>query len=352
MTIRNVVVLMGGPSAEHAVSLKSGGGVVEALTRRGMKAEAVIIPQGLTTEAADAFTRQTLAHAAPHAVFIALHGAFGEDGTAQAICESLGLPFTGSDAQASRLGMDKISSRRCFESAGLSVPSWMVLELPAIIAPSAERACPACGQTASAEAPDAAAHARERLERGRWSYPIVVKPASQGSSFGVSVIGQPECLPHAIGEAGRFEARVLIEVFVAGREVTAGVLGDEALPVVEIRPSQPFFDFKAKYTAGATTYVVPAPLPEDVTRRVQEAGLAAHRAIGCRHLSRTDIILGLDGVPVVLEINTIPGFTPTSLLPKAAACRGISYDALCERLVRMAREPRVRSAARPAKAAA
>ena len=336
-----VAVLMGGPSGEHRVSLASGQGVVDALTRRGCGVIPVVVPQGLTQAEAEAYTRQALGEAACDVGFIALHGAFGEDGTVQALCESLGLPYTGSDAQASRLGMDKIASRQRFEAAGLSVPSWMVLELaPGAVVSTPERLCPSCRHGASAEAPEAAAHARQRLDHNRWSYPLVVKPASQGSSLGVSVIGQPECLSHAIADAGRLEPRILLETFVAGREVTVGVLEQEALPVVEIRPSEPFFDFKAKYTAGSTTYVVPAPLPPAWTVRVQAAGLAAHQALGCRHMSRADIILARDGVPVVLEVNTIPGFTPTSLLPKAAACRGISYDELCERLVRLAHEGR------------
>ncbi|MBI4342727.1 MAG: D-alanine--D-alanine ligase, partial [Candidatus Omnitrophica bacterium] len=217
------------------------------------------------------------------------------------------LAYTGSDARASRLGMDKIASRRRFEAAGLRVPRWRVIEL---------------AQSSA-------------VIRG-FSYPLVVKPSDQGSSLGVSVVRHEAQLQPAIEQAAAFNAPVLIEEFVAGREVTAGVLGDEPLPVVEIHPHHAFFDFAAKYTAGETDYLVPAPLPEDLAAQVQAAGMAAHRALGCRHLSRTDIIVRPDGTPVVLEVNTIPGFTPTSLVPKAAACAGISYDELCERLVLMA----------------
>jgi len=163
-----------------------------------------------------------------------------------------------------------------------------------------------------------------------------VKPTHQGSSIGVSLVRRPEELPAALAAAGRYGPQVLIETFVEGDEVTVGVLGDEPLPVIGIRPTRPFFDFTAKYTVGATEYLVPVPLPPATARRVQAAGLAAHRALGCRHLSRADLILRRDGVPVLLEVNTVPGFTPTSLVPKAAACAGVSYEDLCERLVLMA----------------
>jgi D-alanine-D-alanine ligase len=168
------------------------------------------------------------------------------------------------------------------------------------------------------------------------AYPLVVKPVSQGSSLGVSVVRRPEDLAAAIAEARRYGGGVLVEEFIRGREVTVGILGDAALPVVEIRPRHPFFDFAAKYTAGETEYLVPAPLSEGVTKAVQAAGLTAHRALGCRHLSRVDIMLNEEDAPVVLEVNTIPGFTPTSLLPKAAARAGLSYEDVCEQLVLMA----------------
>ena len=302
-----VAVLMGGPSGEHDVSLRSGRGVVEALARRGWTAEPIVIPQALTVEEACAFARRALQGAAPGAVFIALHGPFGEDGTIQGLCEDLHLAYTGSTARTSRLGMDKAASKQRFEAAGLSVPRGQVVDR-------------------SASAPDV-----EALR-----YPLVVKPTGQGSSLGVSIVARKAELPAALDAAGRYGERILIEEFVAGRELTVGVLGDEPLPIVEVRPRHPFFDYTAKYTAGLTEYLVPAPLAPERTAAVQAAGLAAHRALGCRHFSRTDLILREDGVPVILEVNTIPGLTPTSLLPKAAACVHLSYDALCEQLVMMA----------------
>ena len=302
-----VAVLMGGPSGEHDVSLRSGRGVVEALARRGWTVEPIVIPQTDTVEAARAFTTRALRDAVPDAAFIALHGPFGEDGTIQELCEDLHLAYTGSTARTSRLGMDKVASKQRFEAAGLCVPRGQVVDR-------------------SASSPDVAGLA----------YPLVVKPTGQGSSLGVSIVKREAELPAALDAAGRYGGRILIEEFVAGRELTVGVLGDEPLPIVEVRPRHPFFDYTAKYTAGLTEYLVPAPLAPELAAAVQAAGLSAHRALGCRHFSRTDLILREDGVPVILEVNTIPGLTPTSLLPKAAACVHLSYDALCEQLVMMA----------------
>jgi len=304
-----IVVVMGGPSAEHAISLRSGQGVAGALARRGVAVEPISIPQALTIEQASVFARRAIEQAGAEVVFIALHGAFGEDGTIQQVCDELQVAYTGSGQEASRLGMDKIASRRRFEQAGLRVPVWRIAALQ---------------------------DAGVSLPKG-WSYPLVVKPSDQGSSIGVSLVAKPEELPGALAAAARAGRQVILEEFVAGREVTVGILGEEPLPVVEIRPHQPFFDFTAKYTRGATDYQVPADLPPDVAKAAQTAALEAHRVLGCRHLSRADLILTDTGTPVLLEVNTIPGFTPTSLLPKAAACAGISYEELCERLVAMAR---------------
>jgi len=305
-----ISVLMGGPSAEHDISLKSGHGILAALTHGGWHANAMVIPREVSVEEACRVARTALDHNGTQVAVLALHGAFGEDGTVQSVCEELGIAYTGSDAQASRLGMDKVASRRRFEQAGLRVPRWEVVE---------------------------ATDARERARlRQMWAAPLVVKPTNQGSSIGVSIVTALTQLGQALDEAARYDARVLIEEWIAGREVTVGVLADEALPVVEIKPKHPFFDYGAKYTAGETSYLVPAPLPVGIARRIQAAGLAAHQAIGCRDFSRVDVMLTPTEEPVVLEVNTIPGMTALSLLPKAASCVGVSYDELCERVVQMA----------------
>jgi len=304
-----VAVLMGGPSGEHDISLKSGGGVVLALKAREFAVTPIEIPKAVTIPAACAFVNDALRQAQADVAFIALHGPFGEDGTIQQLCDELHVAYTGSDVVASRLGMDKIASRKRFEAAGLQVPQWQRLEYH----------------------PERSSYAIDGF-----AYPIVVKPACQGSSLGISIVQRAADLPAALRTAGQYGSQLVIEAFIRGRELTVGVLGDTALPVIEIRPRQGFFDFTAKYTPGMTEYLVPAPLDPAVAKRVQEVGHAAHRALGCRHLSRADILLTSDNLPVILEVNTIPGFTPTSLLPKAAACVGISYDDLCERLVMMA----------------
>lgn len=306
-----VSVVMGGPSAEHEISLKSGQGILAALTRRGWPVEPLVIPKSISVDEAIVFTRQVLAAAEPDAVCIALHGPFGEDGTIQGICDDLHLAYTGSDAQASRLGLDKVSSRLQFERAGLAVPRWRLLE----------------------------AGARETLREwaDQLGLPLVVKPPNQGSSIGISIIADRAHLDAAVAEAAKHHPQVLLESFIRGRELTVGILDQQPLPVVGIHPvSHPFFDFPAKYTAGQTRYDVPATLDEATAARVQAAGLAAHQALGCRHFSRVDVMLTPEGRPVVLEVNTIPGMTATSLLPKAAACVGISYEDLCERLVMLA----------------
>ena len=305
-----IAVVMGGPSGEHDISLKSGSGIAQALVRRRFVVEPITIPKELSISRVCKWVHQALTHAAPDVVFIALHGPFGEDGTIQNICEKLHLAYTGSDSKASRLGMDKVASRKRFEASHLAVPRWQTLDMG--------RSCAASQFL------------------GDWSYPLVVKPISQGSSLGVSIVHNESGFPGALSLAGQYGSTVLVEEFVQGRELTVGILADLPLPVIEVKPRKEFFDFTAKYTPGCTDYIVPALLSDTLVERVQQATLAAHNCLGCRHLSRTDLILTMDEVPVILEVNTIPGFTPTSLLPKAAACVGISYEELCERLVMMA----------------
>lgn len=318
MHSERVVVVMGGPSAEHAISVRSGQGVVAALIRRGWRVHPLLLLETLTVEEASHATRVILQTTEPDAVFIALHGPFGEDGTIQAICEELQVAYTGSDVAASRLGLQKAASRRRFEEAGLRVPRWRVID---------------------PQDPGALQEAVEQV-----GLPAVVKPTNQGSSIGVSIVTEPRELARAVHAAARYDTQVLVEAYIRGRELTVGILDREALPLVEICPkTHQFFDYTAKYTPGQTEYLVPASLDEPLTRRVQEAGLRAHDAIGCRHFSRVDVILEKGGEPVILEVNTIPGLTATSLLPKAAACTGMAYEELCERLVTMALQEGMRA---------
>lgn len=299
-------VLMGGPSTEREISLKSGNAVYEALRRSGVETVAIDI----TTDSTEGNIRLIKSHKVDCA-FLALHGRFGEDGQIQGILDSIKIPYTGSGAQASRLAMDKIASLGIFELNGLKVPRYSVLEK-------------------SSYRPDW----KTDNELG---FPLVIKPANHGSSIGLSIIDDSKDLDAAVDLALSFDSRAIIQEYIPGREVTVGILDEKALPVIEIIPKKRFFDFEAKYKAGMTDYIVPAELEEVVAEKVQAVALSAHKLLGCFACSRVDIILK-DNSPFVLEINTIPGFTSTSLLPKAAKKIGIEFEELCLKLVRLAYE--------------
>ena len=307
-----MAVLMGGPSPEHAISLKSGQGVTEALTARGWSVQPIVLPNDSSIEETRAICRSALLRESIDVAFIALHGAFGEDGTVQRLLDELQILYTGSDGTASALGMDKLASRQRFAAAGLVVPRWRLIERGRLPKDDVELAI-----------------------RG-FQMPVVVKPTNQGSSIGVSIVTEAAQLAPALEEAFRYDTHVLIDAFIRGRELTVGIVGEEALPVVEVRPKRAFFDYAAKYTPGQTEYLVPAPIPSVLAVKAQEAARRAHHALGCRHFSRVDLIADDAGTPVALEVNTIPGMTAMSLLPKAAACRGQSYDELCEQIVLLA----------------
>lgn len=302
-----VAVLLGGFSSEREISLRSGRAVAEALrTKAGVEVRPVDVRDERVEE---------LAAGSCDVAFIALHGRFGEDGGVQEVCERREIAYTGSGPRASRLALDKVQAKELFSAAGLTTAPWRVC--PA--ADGIERAC--AGVAA--------------LGAG----PVVVKPRTEGSSVGVSIVRAPGQLEPALREAWRFGPDALVERFVAGREFTSGVLGELSLPLVELRPKREFFDYQAKYQDDRTEYIVAPPLPPEVTRRVQQAGLGAHRALGCKGFSRVDVILAESGEPVVLEVNTIPGMTERSLFPKAARAAGIPFPDLCERLCLMAVAP-------------
>ncbi len=300
-------VLMGGPSTEREISFKSGHAVHDSLLGLGLDAVAIDI----TTDSVEENLR-LLKDSRIDSAFIALHGIFGEDGTIQAILDELKIPYTGSGVTASRLAMDKAASREIFEQNGLKVPRYMVL--------NSEPCC-----------------ARSVTDKG-FSLPLVVKPATNGSSIGLSIVDNAAGLPGAIEAAFKFDQRVLIEEYIPGREITVGILNEKPLPVVEVVPKKRFFDFEAKYQAGMTDYIVPARLEPELASRAQQAALAAHKLLGCRGCSRVDIILDGTEQAVVLEVNTIPGMTQTSLLPKAAKVAGMDFTSLCLVLLDLAYE--------------
>lgn len=299
--------MMGGVSSEREISLKSGKAVCEALEDAGCRIKPIDIvsddPPGIS---------ELLSSARIDCAFVALHGYFGEDGRIQEILERLRIPYTGSGVKASRLAMDKLASRKVFETNGLRVPSYEVVH-------------------------------REYYDAGSavglgLCLPLVVKPVQHGSSIGLSIIDDRGELLCAIEKAFRVDTRALVEEFVRGREVTVGILDEQPLPVIEIVPKSRFFDFEAKYQSADTEYTVPAKLSDEVARRCQGHALCAHKLLGCSGYSRVDMILDEHETPCILEVNTIPGLTATSLLPKAAKAAGIGFSRLCRTLVKGAYE--------------
>ena len=296
-------VLMGGPSSEREISLKSGKAVYSALSQAGFDVMSLdIVDDGFESNAA------LLKMSKIDVAFIALHGHFGEDGAVQSILDGLDIPYTGSGKAASKLAMDKIASRKIFKENGLCVPKYIELR------------------------------DRNYQLSNELSFPVVVKPAANGSSIGLSIVESQNDLGRALETALALDERAIIEEYIKGREFTVGILGQIALPVIEVRPHNKFFDFEAKYKTGMTDYIVPAEIDEKLSDKAKIAGLVAHKSLGCRGFSRVDMILGEDGNFYVLELNSIPGLTETSLLPKAARSIGIDFLKLCIILIEAAYE--------------
>lgn len=308
-----VAVLMGGVSSEREVSLRSGAAVVKALSTLGHAVTGVVV---------DADDERALAGLPREldAAFIALHGRFGEDGEVQRRLAALGVPYVGSGPQASARAFDKAWTKAILRAAGVPVARDVLLDFPF-------RARDV--KTAIRAAPFAAEGDGPRL---------VVKPAKEGSSVGVTICRTLAEASRAAWRARSFAQPILVEQFVPGRELTVAVLEDAALPPIEVVPALAFYDYKAKYdpTSGTRYRVAPDDVPAETLERVKGAALAAHRALGCEDVSRVDVRVTPEGKPFVLEVNTIPGLTATSLLPKAAAAVGIGFEELCERLVRRA----------------
>jgi len=301
-------VLMGGPSAEREISFKSGNAVFEALKQSGLDVAAIEIKTDKIGENINLIKSQKI-----NCAFIALHGRFGEDGQIQGVLEILKIPYTGSGVFASRLAMDKVASRSLFEAWGLEVPRYKVI--------------------------NKGSYNKFLRASGNIGMPLVIKPASQGSSIGLSIVDKEADFRKAVDLAFGFDERVIIEEYIRGRELTVGILAGRPLPVIEIIPKKTFFDYEAKYKPGMTSYVVPAELEERIAKKVKKAALSCHEILGCFGCSRVDMILDSKGKePFILELNTIPGFTSTSLLPKAAKTVGIGFNELCVRLIRLAYE--------------
>ena len=294
-----VAVLMGGRSAEREISLKSGAMVLGALKRSGVDAHAFDPSErGLDELVAERFAR----------AFIALHGRFGEDGTVQGALEYLGIPYTGSGVMASALAMDKWRTKLLWQAAGMPTPAYELL---------------------TRETDPAAVVARLGV-------PLMVKPASEGSSIGMTKVTSVEALGAAYELAAGYDASVLAETFVEGVELTAGILDDETLPLIRLETPRTFYDYEAKYFANDTRYICPSGLPEGQEQRLQRVALAAFELLGCRGWGRVDLMLDRAGEPSLLEVNAVPGMTDHSLVPMAARANGMSFEDLCVRILESA----------------
>ena len=297
-------VLYGGPSAEREVSIESGENVAKALESAGHDTHRVLLDETFSARDAQALGIDV--------AFLALHGEFGEDGRIQGILEESDIPYTGSGIDASSTAFDKMLAKRAFERHNVLTPAWMCIDVSDL----------------------------ERNSVGNMNLvpPVVIKPATGGSSLGVTIVHHECQVTPAIMKASEYGDSILIERFVKGRELTVGVVGGEALPICELKIAGEFYDYNAKYRDEKTRIICPAELDADIAKRVQVLGLAAHRALGCRDMSRTDIILDERGTAWVLEVNTLPGMTSHSLLPRGAAAAGLNFVELCETLLRLALE--------------
>ena len=307
--MKKIVVVMGGPSTEAEVSRRSGTAILEALKAKGYNAE------GLELNPAP-FANDIKASGAEF-VFNALHGKFGEDGIIQGTLEMMGIPYTGSGVMAAAVTMDKVATKRFFMAEGIPTPK---------------------------------AHTYFRYEFKKrdltgeilqeFSVPVVVKASSQGSSIGVVIVEKAEELEAALSEAFKYDREVLVEEFIKGRELTVAVWGNEekqeALPIIEITTVTGRYDYVTKYKVGASTHIIPAPLPEEVTKKVKEIAIRAFAVCGCSGMARVDFMLGEDNQPYAIEVNTIPGMTETSLVPDAGRAAGIEFPELCARILAMA----------------
>ncbi|GAB64006.1 MAG: D-alanine--D-alanine ligase [Candidatus Jettenia sp.] len=319
MKPKNIAVLMGGTSHEREISLRSGNAVAKALMDAGCNVFCIDVKdekiQELDTREIDV-------------AFIALHGCFGEDGGVQQLLESKGIPYTGSGINASKLAMDKLATKKCFIEMGLKTPDYIAI-------------------TEFQEMTEI------EHEIKKFGLPVILKPTRNGSSIGISIVRDGNNLRINLEKAFEFGCELLIERYIEGREFTVGILDDKALPIIEIKPAMEFFNYDAKYKDGRTQYLIveitsegkdiagDAPynlgyLPSFLYNRAQELALNAHRVLGCKGFSRVDILMDTEANFYLLEVNTIPGFTEKSLLPKAARAAGISFPSLCREIVNLA----------------
>jgi len=300
LTSARIGVLMGGQSAEREISLRTGQAVHQALLRRGYDSMAIDVDRSIVEQLRDYKIEMA---------FVALHGPGGEDGSMQGLLETLRIPYTGSGVRASAIAMHKAVTKTLLAASGIPVPRGIIV------------------------------HAQSKLPKtipAALRLPVVVKPAAQGSTIGITIVRALSEWAVALRRAHKHDEEAVVEPYIPGREVTVSVLSGEVLPAVEIIAPGGFYDYAAKYQKGQTQYLCPAPLPAGVVRQLNDAALRTYRMLGCEGAARVDFRLTPRGKPFVLEINTTPGMTETSLLPMAAAKAGLDYDTLTERILESA----------------
>lgn len=299
---KKVAVLMGGVTKEREISLRTGGAISTALKRRGYDVTDIDV-------GADIVNRLT--QEKPDVVFVALHGKFGEDGCIQGLLEMMRIPYTGGGVLGSSVGMDKIVCDMVAKQLGVPLPKEQFFDIT----------------NESVE---------EFIKRLQIKFPIVVKPSREGSTINITIVHKAEELKEAINVASKSDEKIIVQEYLKGKEVTAGLINGRALPVLEIAPKSGFYDYKSKYTKGMTEYIVPARIPDDCAKKIQDFSVRIFKALDCSGAARCDYIVGEKGEIHFLEINTIPGMTELSLVPKAAAHIGISFDELAEEILNSA----------------
>ncbi|WEG11398.1 D-alanine--D-alanine ligase [Pullulanibacillus sp. KACC 23026] len=292
-----IAVIYGGVSSEREVSLSTGKGVMEALKKKGHEVTGIDFHPDRLEEVIQLDS---------DLAFIGLHGKFGEDGRLQALLDMLKIPYIGSGVGASSLAMDKGRAKVMFEKAGIRVAEGRVIKN------------------------------NELLEASPFGYPVVIKPNQEGSTIGLTIAEDQESFIAGIQNAFKYDSEVMIESYVKGKELTVSILGNDALPIIEIVPKNSYYDYESKYAPGMSEHIVPARVDQALTKKIQEWAIRAHQALGCSIYSRVDFIVPEDGSePVILEVNTLPGMTPTSLFPDAAREVGLSYEDMIDKLVQL-----------------
>jgi len=315
VTTKRIGVLMGGESSERDISIRSGLAIYQGIQELGYNA----VPIDISKDIVNTLKKEKIKLA-----FLALHGGIGENGAIQGVLEVLGIPYTGSGVLASALAMDKEASKKIFLYHGLAVAPFIVVQRPSKKA--------GAGKGVSQYAP--ASNAGLKIDFG---LPWVVKPVAEGSSIGVSIVKEEKDLASCLEKAFAFDQRVMIEKFIPGKEIQIGILGQKVLGGVEVRPSLEFYNYEAKYTSGLTDYIIPPEIDEAVYESAKDAAMKAHMALGCSGASRVDFKIDENSnVPHILEVNTLPGMTATSLLPKIAKSAGLSFNDLIEEIIRLA----------------